>query len=127
MPRCRERVIKPSPVWSGSSSLRVSMIITLLSVVAQSPFAFDFSRYIKERTLQRVFAMLPAVQHMYSPLVYVMFFPQYRAVLHCGWSRLVRGTAYQWKHAATTAPTPSVVEPAVQLILLRGGHSHVAE
>ncbi|OQV25328.1 hypothetical protein BV898_01009 [Hypsibius exemplaris] len=102
---------RPSQTMAGIvwGSLRASMVITLVSVVTQSPFMFDFYRYIRDPTLQRAFALLPAIQHMYSPIVYLLFFSQFRAVLRRGWGRLVRGTVL-------IISALSGVEPAAQSI-----------
>ncbi|OWA52601.1 hypothetical protein BV898_17050 [Hypsibius exemplaris] len=65
-------------VWS---SLRPSMLVLLVSLISGSPFFFDLSRYTSYPGLLRAFSMLPAVQHMYSPVVYLLFFPQFRKVI----------------------------------------------
>ncbi|OWA52604.1 hypothetical protein BV898_17052 [Hypsibius exemplaris] len=65
-------------VWS---SLRPSMLVLLVSLISGLPFFFDLSGYTKYPGLVRAFSMLPAVQHMYSPVVYLLFFPQFRKVI----------------------------------------------
>ncbi|OQV12534.1 hypothetical protein BV898_13178 [Hypsibius exemplaris] len=93
----------PSPqvivriVWS---SLRASMIILLFAVLSEAPYLLRVERWVTSPTVVRMVFMLPAVQHMYSPLVYLLFFPPFRDVLRRGCQRLFGGNRRS-QHAAT--------------------------
>ncbi|OQV13996.1 hypothetical protein BV898_11768 [Hypsibius exemplaris] len=65
-------------VWG---SLRASMIILFVGLLADLPFALDIQRLTSSSTVLRILYMLPILQHIYSPVVYLLFFSQFRAVL----------------------------------------------
>ncbi|OQV11495.1 hypothetical protein BV898_14225 [Hypsibius exemplaris] len=69
-------------VWS---SLRASLIIVLAGVISGLPAVIHLPASSSPAVF-RMFSLIPALQFMYSPIVYVLLFPQYRAVLirRCG-------------------------------------------
>ncbi|OQV11494.1 hypothetical protein BV898_14224 [Hypsibius exemplaris] len=103
-------------VWS---SLRASLIIVLAGVVSGLPRVIPLP-VSTSPILLRIINLIPAVQHMYSPVVYLLFFPQYRAVLVriCGqmfqrpsWMKL-RGVVAAPIRADRSASSPTQMRPA---------------
>ncbi|OWA51774.1 hypothetical protein BV898_16241 [Hypsibius exemplaris] len=81
----RQSMVVVQFVWS---SLRASMVILLAAVVSEVPFMVQVSgKYDSYPIVRRMVYMLPSVQHMYSPVVYLIFFPQFRAVVCRGCRR----------------------------------------
>ena len=79
-PRSRHAVGVVRIVWS---TLRPSMIVVLVSAVSSigSSGWVNFEPLIKDPVVLIAVYRLVTVQHMFSPLVYVLFFPQYQAIL----------------------------------------------
>ncbi|OQV11489.1 hypothetical protein BV898_14219 [Hypsibius exemplaris] len=88
-------------IWS---SLRASLIIILVGVISGLPRINPLPASASP-VLVRILGLIPSVQHMYSPIVYLLFFPQYRAVLfrRCGNQFPFLGR----NNGAPTAPTCS--------------------
>ena len=93
------------------SSLRASMVVLVSSVllnVNMFGVAMNATVYRRHPRLVLVFNLLPALQQMYSPLIYLCFFAPFRRVafqwcgrLHCG---LVRGRCHRLERVAPRAP-----------------------
>ncbi|OQV13995.1 hypothetical protein BV898_11767 [Hypsibius exemplaris] len=73
-------------VWT---SMRASMIITFIGLLANISYWIDIATVFRSPTMQRILVLLPALQHSYSPLVYLIFYPQFRTVVCRGLKRLI--------------------------------------
>ena len=71
------------------SSLRASMVVLLSSVVCNMDMLMGAETLLRHPALLRASYLLLSVQHMYSPLVYLLFFPDFRRVAFrwCGWMK----------------------------------------
>ncbi|OWA51775.1 hypothetical protein BV898_16242 [Hypsibius exemplaris] len=77
---CQGRIIFIA--WRGS--LRASMVILLAAVISEVPFmVFANGSFGSDSVVVHFIFMLPLLQHIYSPAVYLAFFPQFRAIV-CG-------------------------------------------
>ncbi|OWA51773.1 hypothetical protein BV898_16240 [Hypsibius exemplaris] len=66
-------------VWG---SLRASMVVLLTAVISELPYMVHATGNFRSYPiLVRIVYMLPSIQHMYSPLIYLTFFPQFRAIV----------------------------------------------
>ena len=60
------------------ASLRASTVVLLSSVVLNINLFVDSETFAGNVILLRISYLLPAIQHMYSPLIYLFFFPEFR-------------------------------------------------
>ena len=73
--------VAPSTLNIVGKSLAASMIVVLFSSFTTVFSVIDASTYFKNSPVfVRVIILLMAFQHMFTPLVYLAFFPQFRAV-----------------------------------------------
>ncbi|OQV13994.1 hypothetical protein BV898_11766 [Hypsibius exemplaris] len=73
-------------VWT---SMRASMIVTFIGILTNLSYWVDVATVFRSSTMQRITALLPALQHSYSPLVYLIFYPQFQSVVCLGVGRLI--------------------------------------
>ncbi|OQV23346.1 hypothetical protein BV898_02793 [Hypsibius exemplaris] len=80
-------VIIAGIVWT---SLRASMVVLTLALITDLPFLMHAERWIANPSLVRFIYMLPSMQKMTTPLVNLIFFPPFRAIVRKGGRRRFR-------------------------------------
>ncbi|OQV13409.1 hypothetical protein BV898_12361 [Hypsibius exemplaris] len=68
-------------VWG---TIRPSMIVLLISAFCNVSAMADLESLIADPGLRLLFRYLPSFQHFYSPFVYLLSFPRYRAIVWRG-------------------------------------------
>lgn len=104
------------------------MAMVVAAVVANIPYQVveNHPQWKSSKAFYRIAQSLFTIQHIYSPLVYLLFFAQFRAAAVRFWGRLRARTskrakiAVRWNHSATAAAqnTP------VNTLTIESDHTH---
>ncbi|OQV24189.1 hypothetical protein BV898_02136 [Hypsibius exemplaris] len=99
-------------VWT---SLRANMIILFVGAVADLPYVIEVGHFVRNPTWLLVIHMLPTVQHIYSPIVYLIFFPQFRAVFRPLYGRIAECCGLRG-HSLVIPSVPLVATASAEII-----------
>ncbi|OQV11490.1 hypothetical protein BV898_14220 [Hypsibius exemplaris] len=96
-------------IWS---SLRASLIIVLVGAISGLPRITSLP-VSASPVIVRMLSLISSVEHIYTPIVYLLFFPQYRAVLvRCCANQLPSWGRKSTALAAPHNPDKSACSPA---------------